>query len=75
MKATNSRRTLGSVVASLDWAVALLARAEHGADRQLIAAVRKRLASASAELLVLRAHVGACENSPPTTARVDSSEA
>jgi hypothetical protein len=53
----NPRRTLTGVAGTLDWAVALLSRAEHGADRELIARVRHRLTGAAAELLVLRAQL------------------
>jgi hypothetical protein len=55
----DARRTIGRAVGTLDWATATLTQAERGADRALIERVRVQLKAASADLLVLRAHLAA----------------
>jgi hypothetical protein len=53
----DSRRTIGRAVGTLAWATATLTQAQRGADRALTERVRAQLKAASADLLVLRAHL------------------
>jgi hypothetical protein len=58
MNPTEIRKALGSVVGTIDYIVATLAKAEHGTARDTVVNARAKLRATSADLLMLRARVG-----------------
>jgi len=65
----DARRTIGQAAGTLDYCAAVLSRAQSGADRSLIEGVRAQLKDASANLLILRAHLAPTESEPSEAGR------
>jgi hypothetical protein len=56
------RQVLATAIGTVDHVVATLSRAEHGSSRGDVATARAALKSVAADLLTLRARLGAAES-------------